>query len=603
MPNYTILVIDYEPRSVERTRRPLASAGHTVEVAPDGVAGIEAFQRLRPDLVFVEAMLPKKGGFDVCQAIKATAAGKRTPVVITTAVYKGRKYRSQALHVYGADEYLEKPFDDAQILRLVESLVEARAPRPEPETAPDPAPPRASAPHPADDDELFRVVDSSLALEPPPERPPVARALATPPPPATSPSRGAGASRVVGDLSEDEIMARLDAILPSDGNGSTELFLDEPVAAPAPVAAPRLAPVAVEEYDAELAESIEALPELEAEPLVEAAGPVLLEPEIDEIEPIPVRYDEPGDLPEPRVEVEPPPPPAPAKPAPRPKPERAAVVPFPVASQRPVPKKGGIPVAVWGAAAAIVVAGVYLAFFHGNAAPPAQPSPSPKVAAAAILPPPDLPEPSTAPVPVPAPEASSPVREPAGEPDPKPQAAPPSVPSKPAPAPPEPVARTIPPPSPAPATSIQEWNPSPAKPEPVAQAKPKAAPLPETPLGITPVPVSIPEIGNATPDVAAVQEGDLLALNAVDTPPIAVERPAPQYTSLARTRRQEGTVVIDVLVDEHGKVIDTRLVRGIPASDLNDVAVRAVKSWTYRPAIKDGVAVKVWRPEQIRFKL
>ena len=60
---------------------------------------------------------------------------------------------------------------------------------------------------------------------------------------------------------------------------------------------------------------------------------------------------------------------------------------------------------------------------------------------------------------------------------------------------------------------------------------------------------------------------------------------------------------IEVLVDEHGRVTDTRLVRGIPASDLNDVAIEAVKRWTYRPAIKDGVAVKVWRPEQIRFKL
>ena len=118
-----------------------------------------------------------------------------------------------------------------------------------------------------------------------------------------------------------------------------------------------------------------------------------------------------------------------------------------------------------------------------------------------------------------------------------------------------------------------------------------------------PVPISIPDVGNATPELAAVQEGDLMALNAVDTPPIAVERPAPQYTPLARTRRQEGTVVIDVLVDERGKVIDTRLVRGIPASDLNEAAVEAVKRWTYRPAIKDGVAVKVWRPEQIRFKL
>ena len=109
MANYTILLIDYEPRSIERFREPLVAAGYSVEIANDGLSGIEAFNRLSPDMVLVEAMIPKKHGFEVCQELKRTPHGQKTPIIITTGVYKGRKYRTQALHIYGCDEYIEKP--------------------------------------------------------------------------------------------------------------------------------------------------------------------------------------------------------------------------------------------------------------------------------------------------------------------------------------------------------------------------------------------------------------------------------------------------------------------------------------------------------------
>src|SRR5882672_5646075 len=119
MANYTILLIDYEPRSIERFREPLIAAGYTIEIATDGVSGIEAFHRLNPDMVLVEAMIPKKHGFEVCQELKRTPHGRRTPVLITTGVYKGRKYRTQALHIYGCDEYIEKPIAPEQLLAIV----------------------------------------------------------------------------------------------------------------------------------------------------------------------------------------------------------------------------------------------------------------------------------------------------------------------------------------------------------------------------------------------------------------------------------------------------------------------------------------------------
>jgi protein TonB len=66
--------------------------------------------------------------------------------------------------------------------------------------------------------------------------------------------------------------------------------------------------------------------------------------------------------------------------------------------------------------------------------------------------------------------------------------------------------------------------------------------------------------------------------------------------------RQEGTVVVNVLVDENGRVVDTELIRGV-SEELDGAAIRAVKGWTYKPAKKDGVKVKVWKPEKVVFKL
>ncbi len=123
MANYKILLLDYEPRSLERLVGPLERAGYEVHVAKDGLTGIEAFHRLEPALTLIEAMLPKKHGFDVCQELKNTPHGRLTPIVIITSVYKGRKYRTQALHHYGCDEYLEKPIEESKLLETVEQLL------------------------------------------------------------------------------------------------------------------------------------------------------------------------------------------------------------------------------------------------------------------------------------------------------------------------------------------------------------------------------------------------------------------------------------------------------------------------------------------------
>ena len=101
--------------------------GYRVEVARDGFSGIDKFEEIRPDLTLVEAMLPKKHGFEVCQTLKRTQHGKNSLVFIITAVYKGRKYRWQARYDYGCDHYVERPITDEALLEAVRSALARRA--------------------------------------------------------------------------------------------------------------------------------------------------------------------------------------------------------------------------------------------------------------------------------------------------------------------------------------------------------------------------------------------------------------------------------------------------------------------------------------------
>jgi DNA-binding response OmpR family regulator len=181
MPNYKILIADYEPRGIQQLRDPLESAGYSVEVAKDGIKAIEAFNSFKPHLTLIEAMLPKKHGFEVCEELKKTQHGSVTPIVIVTSVYKGRKYRTQALHHYRCDEYLEKPIAADHLLATVQRLIgDAQG---VPASAP------AAAP-----------VAPSAKPATPPQAPPVR---------AIEPDDGGGEAEI-------EIMERLDEIMPGE---------------------------------------------------------------------------------------------------------------------------------------------------------------------------------------------------------------------------------------------------------------------------------------------------------------------------------------------------------------------------------------------------
>jgi protein TonB len=142
-------------------------------------------------------------------------------------------------------------------------------------------------------------------------------------------------------------------------------------------------------------------------------------------------------------------------------------------------------------------------------------------------------------------------------------------------------------------TQVEESLPEPAE---AVQDEAEPAPAIENERIVDePTPVTPPP----SPKAAT---GDLVPLHQVDQQPAPLDQPRPGYPVSARRLRQEGTVVLNVLVDESGRVTEVELIRGV-SEELDGAAIRAVKGWTYKPAKKDGAKVKVWKPEKVAFKL
>jgi DNA-binding response OmpR family regulator len=117
-----ILIIDYDSTSLGKLSKLLKGHKFNVVTAADGRAGWEAVVAEKPDLVVLEAMLPKLHGFDLTLKISRETRG-RVPVILVTGVYKGAQYRQEATNGMGAADYFEKPVDEGAFMAAVKRLL------------------------------------------------------------------------------------------------------------------------------------------------------------------------------------------------------------------------------------------------------------------------------------------------------------------------------------------------------------------------------------------------------------------------------------------------------------------------------------------------
>jgi two-component system alkaline phosphatase synthesis response regulator PhoP len=109
-----ILVIDDEPKIVEICQDYLKAAGFEVVSAGDGLKGLAAARREKPDLVVLDLMMPGMDGLDVCRNLRRES---NTPIIMLTArVEESDKLVGLEL---GADDYITKPFSPRELVARV----------------------------------------------------------------------------------------------------------------------------------------------------------------------------------------------------------------------------------------------------------------------------------------------------------------------------------------------------------------------------------------------------------------------------------------------------------------------------------------------------
>jgi DNA-binding response OmpR family regulator len=117
----SVLVVDDEASIVLSLEFLMKQAGFRVRVANDGEAALAAVAEDPPDLILLDAMMPKRNGFDVCQTIRANPDWSRVRILMLTA--KGRDVERDKGLALGADDYITKPFSTREVVDRVKQLL------------------------------------------------------------------------------------------------------------------------------------------------------------------------------------------------------------------------------------------------------------------------------------------------------------------------------------------------------------------------------------------------------------------------------------------------------------------------------------------------
>ena len=120
-----ILIVDDEVHIrtlLEQTLEEVESAGVEIHVAVDGVDGLAKIEEERPDLVFLDAMMPRMSGYDVCRKVKHELGIEDVYIVMLTA--KGQAVDREDGYAAGADVFATKPFDPDEIVSIAEGVLQ-----------------------------------------------------------------------------------------------------------------------------------------------------------------------------------------------------------------------------------------------------------------------------------------------------------------------------------------------------------------------------------------------------------------------------------------------------------------------------------------------
>ena len=116
-----ILIVDDEPNIVISLEFLMKKEGFEVAVANDGDEALAKVASFNPDLLLLDVMMPKKSGFEVCEALRADSERAGLKIVMLTA--KGRDTEMAKGLAIGADAYVTKPFSTKELVDKVKEML------------------------------------------------------------------------------------------------------------------------------------------------------------------------------------------------------------------------------------------------------------------------------------------------------------------------------------------------------------------------------------------------------------------------------------------------------------------------------------------------
>jgi DNA-binding response OmpR family regulator len=119
VPAELVLLVDDEPSILQLARLYLEREGYRVEQATDGEKALESVNRLQPDIVVLDIMLPKLDGFEVCKRLRAS---KQEAAILMLTARDEDIDKILGLEL-GADDYLTKPFNPRELVARVKAVL------------------------------------------------------------------------------------------------------------------------------------------------------------------------------------------------------------------------------------------------------------------------------------------------------------------------------------------------------------------------------------------------------------------------------------------------------------------------------------------------
>lgn len=117
-----VLIVEDDPDMMTALTTVIDETGATIETAVDGNAAIERATEFDPDLVILDAMLPKRSGFLVLEKLKSGKKKGDKPWIIMITGNEGKRHKAWAESL-GVDGYLNKPFRMERLLESMQKLL------------------------------------------------------------------------------------------------------------------------------------------------------------------------------------------------------------------------------------------------------------------------------------------------------------------------------------------------------------------------------------------------------------------------------------------------------------------------------------------------